>query len=54
MAPPAGVEPATPGLGNLFKGLNKGLKILSKPLSVKGLRYILIYIEIAVFIPFLT
>jgi hypothetical protein len=27
--PPAGIEPATPGLGNQFKGFQKGLKILN-------------------------
>jgi hypothetical protein len=42
MVPPAGIEPATPGLGKLFKGLYKGLKIPAKTLPVKGSSHILI------------
>jgi len=41
--PPAGIEPATPGLGKLTGGLYKGLKIPPKALSVKGLRGIFSY-----------
>jgi len=44
MVPPAGIEPATPGLGTLKKGFYKGLKIPDKCLPIKVLSGFCAYI----------
>ncbi len=41
---PAGIEPATTGLGNLTKGLSKGSEIPNKTLPAKYLSHIFILI----------
>jgi len=44
MVAPAGIEPATPGLGRISMGFHKCLKIPYKSLPVKHLQPLLFYI----------
>ncbi len=43
MVPPAGIEPAAPGLGNQYRGLYKRLKIPIKYLMVKDFNMVSAY-----------
>jgi hypothetical protein len=53
MVPPAGIEPATPGLGKRTEGLYKGLKIPAKALEIKHSSSFQVYISFDTFLSFL-